>query len=463
MGIAPRNDPPIVFWLLLALVVLLPLPLGAVYQWAWASMACVVGVLLGVWGARVAGGLQDPAIGLRTVWPLAVPFAFAVVWIGLQAQSFTPDRWHHPLWSTAAAALGGDVAGAISLDPFDTLSGLVRLLAYAGIFWLSLQYCRRAAHARQVLLAVAYAGGVYALYGLVVYLAGSPTILIFRKTVYLDDVTSTFVNRNSWATYAGLALVCASGLILALITQGAGTAASLKRRVVRTLELAVARGWPLLLTWVVLLPALVLAHSRGGFFSSVIGLLVLLLGAGMTRAVGRKVLLAFAAVCGTVIAGVFLTGGQPLLMRLLQTSLTLEERPLVYERTMVAIGDSGALGTGFGTFEDAFRFYRSSDINGHFNMAHNSYLENALELGLPAAVALFAVFAGFLVLCAMGIRRRRRDAVYPCVGFAATALVAVHASIDFSLQIPAVTATYMLIMGAACAQCWSSRHPPDPW
>ena len=96
-------------------------------------------------------------------------------------------------------------------------------------------------------------------------------------------------------------------------------------------------------------------------------------------------------------------------------------------------------------------------------MAHNTYLENVLELGIPAASALFGVFVFFLILCAIGIQQRRRDAVYPCVGLAATILVAAHALIDFSLHIPAITATYMLIMGAACAQCWSSRRPVDPW
>ena len=55
------------------------------------------------------------------------------------------------------------------------------------------------------------------------------------------------------------------------------------------------------------------------------------------------------------------------------------------------------------------------------------------------------------------MRRRRRDAVYPCIGFAATTLVAAHSLVDFSLQIPAVALTYSLLMGAACAQSWSTR------
>jgi O-antigen ligase len=130
---------------------------------------------------------------------------------------------------------------------------------------------------------------------------------------------------------------------------------------------------------------------------------------------------------------------------------------------MSAIDAAPILGTGAGTFEEVFRFYRTTDILDVYMKAHNTYLENILELGFPAALALFSVFAGFVVLTCVGLRRRRRDVVFPCIGLASTVLVAAHSLVDFSLQIPAVTATYCLIMGAACAQCWSTRKPEDPW
>ncbi len=115
------------------------------------------------------------------------------------------------------------------------------------------------------------------------------------------------------------------------------------------------------------------------------------------------------------------------------------------------------LGTGYGTFEEVFRFYRDASLPGVYARAHNTYLENALELGLPGAAALFAAVGGLSLLTLRGVRRRRRDAVYPCIGFAATTLVAAHSLVDFSLQIPAVALTYSLLMGAACAQSWSTR------
>lgn len=463
MAFTVRREAASLFWTIVVLVILLPLPLGAVYQWSWGVMAVVVGVVLAVWSGRVAFGLEVPAIGLRSMWPMALVFGLVALWIFVQSLSLTPHAWHHPLWDTAAKALDEQTWAAVSLNPYDTISGLTRLLAYAGIFWIAWQYCRKAQRARQAMLAVVFGGLAYALYGLVVFLSGTETILIFRKVSYLGDLTSTFVNRNSYATYAGLGLICASGLLFALITQALEGGGSGRDRLARVTDLVIGHGWPLVLAWIVLLVALVLSHSRTGFLSSLLGMVALLVVAGFTRAVDRRLALIFGGLCAVGLIWALSVGGETLLERVLQTPLATEERPIVYERTLAAIRDTGALGTGFGTFEEAFRFYRTPEIHGNFSMAYNIYLENALELGPPAAIALYSVFAGFLVLCVQGIRQRRRDAMYPCIGFAATILVATHSAIDFSLQIPAITATYILIMGAACAQCWSSRRAADPW
>ena len=66
---------------------------------------------------------------------------------------------------------------------------------------------------------------------------------------------------------------------------------------------------------------------------------------------------------------------------------------------------------------------------------------------------------GYVGLCCLvGARRRRRDALYPALGAAATALVACHALVDFSLQIPAVAAWFATLLGLGYAQSWSSAR-----
>ena len=465
MATAPRTDLPILFWTLLIVVVAAPLPFGSVDGWSWALLATVVGILLAVWSGHVLLGRLTPAFGLRALWPILLLYGTAVVWAWLQAgEGWLPAPWQHPLWELAGGALGWDLQGAVSIDPYQTEGAVIRLLTYGGVFWLAFQFGQRNVRARQGLIWVSYAGMAYAFYGLIMYFLGLDLILFFQKTAYLDDLTSTFVNRNSYATYAGLGLICTSGLIMVMITQAvaSGRAAGAEG-VLRLIETVAEKGWPLVVGWLAQLLALFLSHSRAGLLATLLGLVTFLLAAAGTRAVDRRLALSVGGVGGVLLAGFFLINGEAVVKRLLTTSFEEEDRPLVYERVTEAIHDAGSLGTGYGTFEGVFRFYRTPDIEGTFAKAHNVYLENLLELGIPAALALFAAVAGLAVLCIIGVRRRRQNAVYPCVGLGATVLVAVHAVVDFSLQIPAVTITYSFLMGIAAAQCWSSRRPEDPW
>jgi O-antigen ligase len=84
--------------------------------------------------------------------------------------------------------------------------------------------------------------------------------------------------------------------------------------------------------------------------------------------------------------------------------------------------------------------------------AHNDYLELAAGLGLPAAVALWAAIAWLELFCLRGVFIRRRDRQYALVGFCAGILVAVHSSVDFSLQLPAIGLSYATLLGVGLAQ-----------
>ena len=178
--------------------------------------------------------------------------------------------------------------------------------------------------------------------------------------------------------------------------------------------------------------------------------------AGVRHAVG--VALAVFAIGGAF----FFFSGEITAARLAETSLESEERASVYSLTLQAIGDSPLLGTGLGTFEQVFRMYRDENVLHVFDKAHNTYLELALELGLPAALLLLASVVALFARCIVGVRTRRRDSIYSCIGIAATVAVATHSLVDFSLQIPAVAATYALLMGAAVGQSWSSYDRPTP-
>lgn len=133
----------------------------------------------------------------------------------------------------------------------------------------------------------------------------------------------------------------------------------------------------------------------------------------------------------------------------------------MYSATLTGISDNPYLGYGYGygSYESTFRLYRTKEIRGNYNKAHNTYLENIFELGIPAASALFLSIFLIALKCLTGVWSRQRNWIYPAIGFSSTVLVAAHSFVDFSLQIPAVAVTYAAILGAGFAQSFSTKHP----
>jgi O-antigen ligase len=128
-----------------------------------------------------------------------------------------------------------------------------------------------------------------------------------------------------------------------------------------------------------------------------------------------------------------------------------------YRTTWEAIRDRPLLGTGYGTYVDALRAYNHPGTGTYFlDKAHNTYLQMIMELGWPAAVALYAGLSLLVLRCLQG-----PSAVYPAVLAACSVLVAVHSLVDFSLEMPANAATYALLLGVGCAQSLQGKGGTD--
>jgi O-antigen ligase len=453
------------FHLLIALVVLSPLPFGSVHGWSAGLLATATGLLMIAWAAQRALARKPPAVGLYRTWPFVLLFAVTIGWAALQAAPITPQSWHHPLWQAAEHALGSDLTGRISLDPAATMDSLARLLSYGAVFWLALQHGGSAKRARQALLAVALAGLVYASYGLLTHYSGAEKVLWLDKPAYHGDVTATFINKNSFAAYAGLSLVSATALLIQGAIAAGAAVSSARARLVLLIERFGRGGWLLTIACLVPWVALLLSHSRGGLASTVIGLAVLAVTAGLSRGGRRPTAMVVGAMLALAVSAgaLFALAGRETDERLAQLAEQRVARLQVYELTARAAAEAPLTGTGYGTFAEVFRFYRLPDMAAFYLRAHNSYLENALELGIPATLSLLAALALVTWRCLRGALERRIDAIYPATGLAATALVASHSLVDFSLQMPAVAVTYSLLIGIGCAQSWSSRVRPDPW
>ena len=88
----------------------------------------------------------------------------------------------------------------------------------------------------------------------------------------MSSVSSTFVNRNSYATYAGLTLLAGLPLLFDKIQSSFkyGLKNSFGRQYF--LEQVLVRGWFALFLIITIATALILTQSRGGFSSTVLAL-----------------------------------------------------------------------------------------------------------------------------------------------------------------------------------------------
>lgn len=420
------------FWPFLLLILGAPALLGANRPLAWSLLALGTGALLLIWAAVSGRKPAAAPVALSRLAPAALPLAMAVAWALVQILPLPALR--DPVWLEAAAALGQPLAARISLAPEEAGTAIMRLVAYGAVLLLAVQFGYSARREGAILWAVALAGGAYALYGLIVFANGNLSLLWMEKWAYPDSLTSTFVSRNSYATYAGLGLCATLALLARALSERPRAAAN---------EASILCALGLLIT-----AALLLTHSRAGIASTsaaIVGMAVLVAFGAETR---RARLLFGGCAVGLLAAGTAVLGSG-VAGRLAPARIEdWSGRTGIWSRTVAAILDRPE-GGGLGAFVDFFPAYRDLALGlqaGSIDKAHNLYLEMAAELGLPVAAALIAGTAWLALRLLRPSLRLAPGA--PLAAAGATLLVALHSLADFSLQIPAVTATWLLLLGA---------------
>ena len=448
----------LIFWLFLAMVMLSPIAFGSIYPWSSTLISVVTATLLLGWVAHLLIDNAQPAISLNQTWYFIVPFVLIILLITLQIVSWTPDSLHHPLWKITEDVLGTPVEGRISVDAHESATGLMRVLTYGGIFWLALQYGRDVKNARRLLVSLAGLGGLCALYGLIVEFYGLNLILWYDKEYYIGSVTSVFHYKNSYATYAAMGLLCVLGLAFenyAANSRIGGERTSARRRLIAWV---IEHGWLPLVVIIMLASALVLTNSRAGLVSGGLGVVALLLLLRYSYLKETPYIRSMANITFFIIVAVTLIGGAGVWDRLGRINPERDLRLTATRSVTTAVQDSPWTGTGSGTFDEAFTMYHPEEIPLRILRAHNTYLENAFELGIPGTILMLIAVGLPAIWCLRGAIRRRRRGVYPMVAVATTVTIAAHATMDFTIQVPAIAVTYFALLGVGCAQSWSSTE-----
>jgi hypothetical protein len=116
--------------------------------------------------------------------------------------------------------------------------------------------------------------------------------------------------------------------------------------------------------------------------------------------------------------------------------------------SLIVAGDHPLTGVGAGAF--AVPWYRERHVDESVNDAHSLLFGTLAELGLPGVILL-------LLALGLPLLRRARSAATPFLA-SASAYALLHASVDWSLTVPALALPAMLVFGAGCAGRDGSRR-----
>lgn len=384
-------------------------------------------------------------------------FSVVCLWILFQWSTWSPTSFHHPIWEFTAQTLSLSLESRISINPDGTLRGLMHILTYWSIGWVGLLLAKRQRTADIILKTLIVIGCCYALYGIVIYLTGNRSILVYEKWAYHTSLTSTFVNRNSYATYAGLIGLLSVGYIVREVNPIISSSQAFSIKLKALLEHFFQHQLWLVIAILLLMTSLALTASRAGTVSSLVAFVALILFMFQNTKYGKQKTnwTALASILGVAIL-VFVLSAEQLGVRIegFLFNVTSVSRWRAYALTLGIIADSPILGIGLGGFEDAFQAYRDITLPWPtvWDKAHNTYLELMLELGIPVAVFYFLAIGLLIRSIFQGVKERRSGKLYPVIGFSASILVSLHSLVDFSLQIPAVSVTFAAILGVSLAQ-----------
>jgi O-antigen ligase len=386
-------------------------------------------------------------------------FVVTVAWAGFQSIAWNHLSLANPIWSMTEATLQQHVRVGISVNRDLTVVALMRLITAASVFWTTLQLCRDTKRGMRLLEMMGVIFTLYAAYGIVAMKFGQVAWLSYIRSS-ANRLNSTFIDPDSFATYAGMGFIVMAGLTLdhysRTIRQAAG---NWRLQIAFVLESTRGRGAALMAGSFIIFVALLLTGSRGGLIATAFGLIALATIARLRSELSRVPVALLSAALVSIVATAVVFG-HAVGMKFEDIGISDTGRLSIYLLTLRSIWAKPILGYGYGTFVDVFPMYRDRSINtyGIWSQAHNTYLEIFQGLGLVFGMALVACVALLIWKCVKAATKRMDNAVAPAIAGCVGCLVAVHALVDFGLQIQAVTLTFAALLGAGLAQSFSSRR-----
>jgi O-antigen ligase len=307
---------------------------------------------------------------------------------------------------------------------------------------------------------MATAIALIALFSIAAFVLSPEQLLGRPKTAYLGSLTGTFVNRNTAAAFFAVGSLVSLGLCLIVLRDRLGVWRPGQMKDVLLHGLPSQAGLALAGSACSLV-ALGMTGSRAGILLFGCAALVLLLTyfTEAERRASAKVIIAFLLVLALALV-VELVGGRAT-ERLERFGLLDLARLETYRISLQMIADRPWVGFGHGSFETAFSAYRSAELGsfGVWDRAHNTLIEIAIELGLPAAAIVLAIWLlGILMLARTAFRQKASPVTRGICAIAMTiaGMAGMHSLVDFPLQIPGYGVIFAAVAGAGMARAMAS-------
>ena len=449
----------IVFFLFLALLVWMPLPVGSNRVWflsiaeIWLFVLSII-LLFIYWQDK----LEIPEVfkKAKVIHYLFIGYLGFIFFQLIPLPAFLIDLISPRRLTSFRLIFPEGNWLSLSENHHESLAFFIESVLYYLVFVFTLLLVNSRERIKLLTWTIIYSALFQAMYGSLMTLSGAEYGFFFEKYAYRGVTTGTFINRNHLAGYLNMGLAVGIGVLISGLGKDEvlRTARHWYRKVVQLLlsKKAQLRVYIALCTI-----ALVLTHSRMGNTAFFVSLTIASLLALKLTTHARKTMM-FLVISIFIIDVLIVSawfGLDKVADRLEKTSVATEQRDEVASYTLEQWKDYFITGSGGATYQYIFPAYRGYEIKQYYDHTHNDILEFSSETGLIGISLLMSIVLLSLYTAIKALSLRREPLM---IGLAFTATMAIlalsiHSFVDFNLQIPANAATFMVILALA----WIAR------
>jgi O-antigen ligase len=350
----------------------------------------------------------------------------------------------------------------ISIAPTETIDTILLTLAYVALF-VSSALLLRSRNARRAFIIVLLAAAAIHI------LIGTATRVFWQGA---DDPSSgrlhgAFINANHFSAYLEIMLALAFGALWREVLHVRGRDRHFSERG-RRFESHFMRVSTRVLVWGLFAAAIALTKSRAGILVAVVATLMMVaLGLAHRRVRNERYAVAVFG-SGALAAGlafVAMAARQQPILRFLASDPrdpASDLRPTLWRLSVLAWKNFPIIGSGLGTFREAFRRVQPPDFDYLVEFAHSDPLQLLVTGGV---IGFLLGMTAFLMIGVRLYRRWRRDqrreeTAFMLAGLGALFSIALHGLVEFNLSIPAVPATLAAVLGLAWAATYADENRP---